>query len=192
MEHFWYQIQRFTFFNYQNVYDRMIAEAPANARFVEIGVWKGQSVCYAAVEIARSGKNIKIDAIDTWQGSPQEPQIMEDPSIVNGTLYDEFIRNIEPVKHIVTPIRDESTHAALQYYDKSLDFVFIDGSHLYEAVKADIAAWLPKVKTGGYIGGHDFGNPEEFNGVQKAVTEAFEGQHIEIYNIGWGSWLKKV
>ncbi|NBU74976.1 MAG: class I SAM-dependent methyltransferase, partial [Planctomycetes bacterium] len=96
------------------------------------------------VEIINSGKIITIDSVDTWEGSPGEPVLMGDKSVVDGTLYDEFIANIEPVKHIVTPVKMPSVEAAKLYEDKSLFFVFIDGSHLYEAVKEDIFAWLPK------------------------------------------------
>jgi hypothetical protein len=74
--------------------------------------------------------------------------------------------------------------------DGTVDFVYIDGAHNYDAIRADINAWLPKVKPGGYIGGHDYGNnePEEVNGVKKAVDETF-GEDIEVFNTGWGSWL---
>lgn len=51
------------------------------------------------------------------------------------------------------------------------DFIFIDAAHSYEAVRADIADWLPKVKPGGWFGGHDF--HANWPGVQRAVTEAF-------------------
>ena len=187
MDHFYKSLQERTFFNYQNVYDYIIGQFN-EAKFVEIGVWRGQSVCYAAVEIINKGKNITIDAIDTWEGSPQENLHFKDPH-EEGTLYDTFLKNIEPVKHIITPVRMDSIQASSRYEDRSLDFVFIDGSHLYEAVKADIQVWLPKVKFGGFIGGHDYGNQNEpLNGVKEAVDEAF-GEDKRIYNPGWGSWL---
>jgi hypothetical protein len=190
MEHFYESLQEKTFFNYQKVYDRMIREFD-NAKFVEIGVWRGQSVCYAAVEIINKSKNITIDAVDTWEGSPQEFLEHKDPHLT-GTLYNIFLNNIEPVKHIINPVRMDSVLASSRYEDKSLDFVFIDGSHIYEAVKADIEAWLPKVKVGGYLGGHDYGNQNEpLNGVKQAVDERF-GENIETYNPGWGSWLHHI
>jgi predicted O-methyltransferase YrrM len=55
--------------------------------------------------------------------------------------------------------------------DGSLDFVFVDAGHTYAAVKADLAAWRPKVRRGGWFGGHDY-HPA-FPGVQRAVDEAF-------------------
>ena len=60
-------------------------------------------------------------------------------------------------------------HEHKRYKDDSLDVVFLAASHTYEDVKADIQAWKPKVKQGGYLGGHDF--QTEFPGVVKAVTE---------------------
>jgi hypothetical protein len=52
------------------------------------------------------------------------------------------------------------------------DFVFIDAGHSYRAVQSDIRAWEPKVKPGGWFGGHDY-HPK-FPGVIRAVDEAFK------------------
>src|SRR5688572_21614184 len=40
--------------------------------------------------------------------------------------------------------------------DGALDFVFIDADHGYQAVKEDIELWRPKVRPGGWLGGHDY------------------------------------
>lgn len=191
MEHFYDTVPGH--FNYENIYRHMIAFAPKDTKekFVEIGAWKGKSICYAGVEIINSGKNIKIDSVDTWEGSPGEPVLMNDESVINNTLYFEYLKNIEPVKEVVFPIRLPSVQAAKLYEDNSLFFVFIDGSHLYEAVKEDILAWMPKVKSGGFIGGHDIDQTEEFNGVRKAVDELIGPKNIVIYNKGWASWLHR-
>lgn len=191
MNHFYQTIPGH--FNYENVYRDMIAFSPENTeeKFVEIGVWKGKSVSFAGVEISNSGKKIKLDAVDTWEGSPGEPILMEDESLINGTLYNEFIVNTVPVRNIVRPVKMSSVEAAKLYDDNSLFFVFIDGSHLYEAVREDIIAWLPKVKSGGFIGGHDIDQPEEFNGVRRAVDELIGPQNIKVYNKGWASWLHR-
>lgn len=61
--------------------------------------------------------------------------------------------------------------------DEWADFVFIDAAHSYAAVKDDIARWLPKVKPGGWFGGHDY-HPAH-PGVVQAVDEAF-GQDIDL------------
>lgn len=60
-----------------------------------------------------------------------------------------------------------SVEAAKKFPDGYFDLVYIDANHAYDYVKADIAAWLPKVKRGGIIGGHDY-NEEP---VKRAVGE---------------------
>lgn len=193
MNHFYNKIPGY--FNYLNVYQKVIKEVPDNAHFVEIGVWQGKSVCCLAVEIIKSGKTIQVDAIDTFEGSPNEPKIQQDLRELEEkgkTLKQCFLENIEPVKHIVTPIQSDSVKAAELYKNNSIDFVFIDGSHIYENVRNDILAWLPKIKSGGYIGGHDLDGPEEFNGVRQAVDEIFGAKNIEEFNPNWKSWLTQV
>jgi hypothetical protein len=71
-------------------------------------------------------------------------------------------------------IRKPSVDAAMEIPDGSLDFVFIDADHSYEGCRADIEAWLPKIKNGGFISGHDYDHPEFPHwGVKRAVDERF-------------------
>lgn len=51
--------------------------------------------------------------------------------------------------------------------DRSLDFFFIDASHTYKNVKKDLNAWIPKLKEGGWMIGHDIDYPS----VEQAVKE---------------------
>lgn len=57
--------------------------------------------------------------------------------------------------------------------DQSLDFVYIDGDHSYAAAKRDIVSWIPKVKVGGVICGHDI----TWQTVRKALVDVFGGRH---------------
>ena len=85
-------------------------------------------------------------------------------------LYDLFLKNTESLNHIILPIRKASVDVAKDFEDRSLDVVFIDANHDYIEVKKDIEAWLPKVKFGGIISGHDYPG---WDGVVRAVNEAF-------------------
>lgn len=77
----------------------------------------------------------------------------------------------------IAKIKAFSVEAAPMFVDGSLDLVFIDGDHSYEGVRADIDAWLPKVRKGGVIAGHDYDNTNKygdaFKGVDRAVHETF-------------------
>lgn len=158
MNHFFYESQfgiGQNWFTYPRLYSRFVKELSNGSKIIEVGAWKGRSVAYLGVEIINSGKDIKVDAVDTWLGSDEEAH-KQDEYVKSGTLYDIFIENIKPVSSVVTPVRMTSVDAAKTYEDASLDVVFIDACHTYECVKEDIEAWLPKVKVGGYLSGHDY------------------------------------
>jgi hypothetical protein len=170
MDHFYQNIEGW--FCFESIYDNAVNLANDGAHFVEVGAWKGKSTSYMAVSIANSGKKIKFDVVDTWKGS-KEHQIL--PSIVHDTLYSEFIEAMKPVEQYINPVRMTSVEAAQNYEDNSLDFVLIDANHDYEPVKADILAWLPKVKHGGILAGDDYPWP----GVTQAVQEVL-GNTIQL------------
>jgi len=167
-------------FTYPGLYLNQVQQAHNNSHFVEVGAWKGTSASFMAVEIIRSEKKIQFDVIDTWLGCPD---MSDDICVKNGTLYETFLHNIEPIKEYINPIRTTSLEGSLLYKDKSLDFVFIDASHDYESVKADVTAWLPKIKEGGTLAGHDIGHTP----VQTAVEELLDG-----YQITEGCWVHRI
>lgn len=80
-------------------------------------------------------------------------------------------------KGIVRVICAKSADAAAWIPDKSLDWVYIDACHEYEAVKADIEAYSQKVKHGGILSGHDYG--ASWPGVVRAVH-----QHAALLGVG--------
>ncbi len=173
LDHY-YQTIGEDWFPYTQLYSSMVKHFDSNSKFVEVGCWKGRSASFLAVEINNSNKEIKLDCIDTWKGSLNEDYHQNDDSVKEDKLYELFLKNIEPVKHIINPIRTTSVEGSKLYEDNSLDFVFIDACHTYDCVKEDIEHWLPKVKPNGFLCGHDF----HYNEVQQAVLEKFDGQQI--------------
>lgn len=148
-----YQEEQFgeNWFTYPNFYKQIVETFPSGSTFVEVGVWKGKSAAYMAVEIANSNKNIDFYCVDTWEGSVEHQNNPELPR-----LFEIFTENMKPVEKYYKPMKMKSLEAVHLFEDNSLDFVFIDGSHEYEDVKDDIAFWLPKVKIGGILAGHDY------------------------------------
>lgn len=169
MEHY-YQTLGEDWFDFQALYKRMVQKYD-KAHFVEVGSWKGRSAVFMAVEIINSGKNIMVDCIDTWEGSLEHSTI---PEVINKTLYETFLKNIQSVRHIINPVRLASVQASELYADASLDFVFLDASHEYADIRHDILCWMPKVKAGGAFAGHDV----YFSGVNAALKELLPGRYI--------------
>lgn len=53
-------------------------------------------------------------------------------------------------------LRGHSQRVCDQVEDGSLDFVYLDANHKYDALCGDLVAWYPKVRPGGIISGHDY------------------------------------
>ncbi len=206
MEHFYQNIQGwFTFPNfYSTIAEKFQPEVQDRYHIVEVGSWLGKSACYMAVELINNGNsdNVIFDCVDTWEGSIEHInedgliefdwvevnrygniEKQEHYVITSDELYEKFLEIIEPVRHIINPIRMKSVDAAKLYDDGSLDLVFIDAGHTFEDVVADIEAWLPKVRPYGFIAGHDYSWDDE---VKRAVHSKFPTISMETE----GCWVK--
>jgi hypothetical protein len=75
--------------------------------------------------------------------------------------------------------RTTSDEFAKYAHNNFFDFVFIDGDHSYEQVKKDIQNYLPKIKSGGMLIGHDYGHAD-YMGVKQAVDEFIQGSGKEL------------
>jgi len=64
-------------------------------------------------------------------------------------------------------IRKPSSIAYNMFDDSTIDLIFIDGDHTYDAVKQDCNLWWNKLKTGGIMCWDDY----YWEGVKKAVDE---------------------
>jgi len=86
-------------------------------------------------------------------------------------------------------IRKSSSDAAKEFEQESVDLVFIDANHSYESVKNDIDLWLPKVKRGGVLSGHDYSIG--FFGVIQAVSEKLGTDNIVVKSDATWFYYKK-
>jgi hypothetical protein len=87
----------------------------------------------------------------------------------------------------IRKLKMKSNEAVNLFEDKSIAIAYIDAIHTREGVKNDIKLWLPKIKKGGFITGHDYQG--KFPGVIKAVNELL-GKPDKIFPDT--SWVKKV
>lgn len=98
--------------------------------------------------------------------------------------YDIFIKNIERHRNKIKILKMPSDEACKHIKDESLDFCFIDANHSYEFVNEDIKCYLPKIKKGGLLGGHDYGL--NGTGVKRAVNNNFERNEFYLgYDMTW-------
>lgn len=159
-------------YNWQNIQKRIAhTENPIGA---EIGVYQG----VMSERLLANIPDLTLYMIDIWSPvTDDEDEHIKieycDKCDENYNLAFKVVREFKERSHIY---RMSSLEGVKLFEDNYLDFVYIDADHRYEAVKADIIAWLPKVKHGGYICGHDYGEKE---GVTKAVDELFPDAEID-------------
>lgn len=74
--------------------------------------------------------------------------------------------------------------AAMVIAERSLDFVFIDADHSTEGVARDIGLWLPKVRPGGLVIGHDANMKSVMAGVAQHFRQvAFYDDHVWVWSV---------
>ena len=126
--------------------------------------------------LLRYCKELRLYAVDKWEkviGGPEAGDIQGGRAGNNCTGWDpvrgfaKFNQVTKSYQNRLTVLRGDSVVMAKKVKDGSLDFVFIDADHRYEAVMQDLAAWVPKLKEGGMLCGHDIHLP----GVRRAVEE---------------------
>jgi hypothetical protein len=166
---------------------------PQGSRFVEVGNFLGRSLCSLGEVIERSGKRITLIGVDTCRGSGVEgikekdyhgAAVAEGGGTFAGTLH----RNIIGCGYAdtISLIVADSITASGFFSDRSLDWVHLDARHDRENVKADIAAWLPKVKAGGWLSGDDYDEikwPEVVSAVREVLPEA------QPWSVGQWRWV---
>lgn len=81
-------------------------------------------------------------------------------------------------RHLVKYLKGPSWRMAQHVQDESVDLVYLDAGHYYEAVKMDLEAWWPRLKPGGVMAGHDFSNPAY--GVEQAAREFAQREGINL------------
>lgn len=161
--------------DYEDIYDIFINECSDGDTIVEVGSWRGRSLCYLLEKAKQQNKKLDIVAVDTWTGQDDGKGQTE------GSMLQEFQDNLIKAGFELSEYRyilEDTTFSASHFQDNSIKCCFIDGNHEYQKVKEDILAWLPKVKDGGILAGHDYTWPD----VIKAVDEIIK---IEKKRCSW-------
>ncbi|HUS91087.1 MAG TPA: class I SAM-dependent methyltransferase [Phycisphaerae bacterium] len=154
---------------------RIDADGGREVRGVEVGVLCGRLSAYLLDHV----ETLHLTMVDRWApaeaGSPYAAS-GDDNACRPADRFAEDMQNaIRATENSAGRrriVHAESSAAAEQVEDGSQDFVFLDADHSYEGLAADLRAWGPKVRPGGWIGGHDWENPDypDF-GVRPAVLD---------------------
>jgi len=132
----------------------MIKSLPPNTEGVEIGVMQGG---FSNEILSTPVRTLHL--VDSWQHVPGHPDNAISMSQGGHETNERIVRN-RFAKEISTGRviihRMFSGEAARLFKPGSLDWIFIDADHTYDAVLGDLAAWHETIKPGGVIMGHDY------------------------------------
>ena len=162
----------------------IIALLPAGSIGAEIGVWQGDF----SDALLRRVKPQQLHLIDPWAAVDDEVHAasrygqattqaqMDD---LHRAVLDRFADQIGSGQVVVH--RKRSDEAAIDIADASLDWVYIDGDHSYDAVLADLRNYAIKVRSGGLLIGDDFVVASWWgDSVVRAVKDFAEEQNLTV------------
>lgn len=153
-------------------YDAQARALPDGAVVIEVGVFHGRSVLFLAERLWALGKTACVlFAVDSWAWNENDYPTFQTNLFANMT------------RARVIPLQASSLAAAEQLGHVRADLVFIDAGHDYASVRADLAAWEPRVKRGGLLSGHDYVHEGPHAGVGQAVDERFP--HVKATHTVW-------
>lgn len=136
----------------------------SSRRHLEVGVYAGRSLFMASHGML-TGEIIGVDArVEDSRGIP--PRFLKEVTNV-------VLGHCNPA--VKVQILECTSSEAAKKVLSTFDSVFIDAGHEHEAVLTDISLWAPRVKSGGFICGHDYW-PNHW-GVMEAVQQYFRGSH---------------
>ena len=152
---------------------KLIDDLPVGIIMAEVGCYAGEST----LMFLQSEKIKKLFAIDPWdisyfeydndlskEGNKREKRTYNNIKWAE----DSFDYRIKEYENIVVKLKMTLKVASVDLPE--LDFIYIDGSHLYKNVMKDIILAKELIKVKGIIAGHDY---RDFPGVIKAVNQIF-------------------
>lgn len=148
------------------LFDIAIENAPVSgAVFVEVGTYRGKSSICLYDKIQESGKDITLYTVDDWAGTEPHDQLDDNNR-------DIFIENRGT--RSINLIDDDSIFASDLFESQSIDFLFIDSNNQWGNLSYEINSWMPKMKDGSIISGHDY----HWTGVGMVVNSLFPNASI--------------
>lgn len=131
----------------------------------EIGVRKG----YFSESLCVGNPQGWLYSIDPWVVHDSYKEYSQQKEL--DRVYHKAINRLSKYSNCKI-VRKFSIDAAADFHNESLDYVYIDANHDYQPALDDLKSWVPKVRVGGIVSGHDYGRDDDSGiRVKEAVDE---------------------
>jgi hypothetical protein len=163
----------------------LLEQLPRDSNGAEIGVHLGDF----SESLLSVAQPVTLHLVDPWthetapeyEGAPFGGTVQDGQDEMDRrhqSVRDRFADEIASGRVIVHRSTSDDVLSAMP--DDSLDWIYIDGNHLYEFVKKDLELSLAKVRPGGLITGDDYGQDGWWRGgVSRAVDELLATGAVE-------------
>lgn len=164
----------------------LLKKMPKDSVCAEIGVFGGEF----ARQILSVVKPKELHLIDPWKHEDDGPFSEADENYSQekfDAMYDHLVGSIpEATFH-----RGYSHDVVSQFEDGHFDWIYLDACHWYTEVKQDLNDWFPKVKSNGWICGHDYQveRGHQRTGVLRAVNEMMNDGLVRMFYIDSEPWM---
>lgn len=149
---------------------------------VEVGVYQGHFMENALK--SWSGKYYAVDAWAFRDDNSKDRNFKDDAT--NDENFSLTLERAKPHGDRVELIRMLSVNASEKFEDDTIDWVYIDALHTYDACLADMHAWWKKLRPGGLMSGDDFGNAENFELLDDNRRKDLTHLHQTAKGSNWG------
>jgi predicted O-methyltransferase YrrM len=119
----------------------LLTHVKADDVIVEVGCYEGRTT----MDLARGARAGRVYSID--------PFFRGRLGICYGELIAKTYRRRQGIRNV--KFIKGFSHEVAPGFVESIDLLFIDADHTYEAIKQDWSDWFPKVRPGGIIALHD-------------------------------------
>ena len=148
-------------------------------KLLEIGVYKGESTSV----FASSGIFDKIFCIDPFEGKEEAIEELNDDW---KTVKTQFYTNTRHWDNISLH-QNYSYNIHDKFPNESFDVIYIDGDHSYNSVIRDLKLYMPKLKKGGIICGHDYSDPHPQT--KEAINDFFGKEPEMLFQDSSWMWI---
>lgn len=169
---------------------RLLEAMPPESCCAEIGVWRG-TFSSLILEVVRPRE---LDLIDPWKfiagaGDTRAGGRAAVDQTAMDAVYEDVVRRFAKRPEVVIH-REMSVDAAPRFEPEYFDWVYIDGDHRYPYVRADLEAYLPLVRRGGFLTGDDYYHrPDQGLPVKTAVDELVASGRARLVSVSGSQFI---
>jgi hypothetical protein len=169
-------------FDYDDVYRAIARHLNPQDTFVELGVWHGKSLGYFCEFATLLGKHFNVYGVDQflpeyYLGTPR-----------GGLTHESWAAEVQASLRRVAPfcppqiiVGDTVQTARDRFPDDEVSALWVDAGHTADDVERDLRAWLPKLKRGAVLAGHDY----SFATVREGIARV----GLSVRAISRNSWI---